>query len=221
MVWTGFDNWINDVSRRPFTWPVPKDHTALIVVDMQNAFCRSDSSLNQAAAQANPLADAVDGCVALVRAARAAGVMIIFTRYVYLPEYADGGLMRGLGMAGMAASGQLAYGTKDVELISEFDVTDTDLVIDKSRPSSFYGTRLDPLLTGAGIENLVICGVTTNICVQTTFTDAEARGYDTFVVADATAEFETSRQQHALYTMTGSGPLLKVADVAASWGVAA
>jgi len=97
-------------------------------------------------------------------------------------------------------------------------VREGEIVIDKSRPSSFYGTRLEPLLTARGIKNVVICGVTTNICVETTARDAHQRGYNTFVVEDATGEFEESRHWHSLYTIAWCfGTVVTVVDAERSW----
>ena len=56
-------------------------------------------------------------------------------------------------------------------------------MIDKNRPSAFYGTQLEPILTSARIDSLVVCGVTTNMCVETTARDASQRDYRTFTVA--------------------------------------
>ena len=76
-----------------------------------------------------------------------------------------------------------------------------DYVVDKNRPSSFYATGLEPILNGLDIDSLVICGVTTNCCVETTVRDASQRDYKTFVVADATGELEQERHDFAINTM--------------------
>ena len=94
-------------------------------------------------------------------------------------------------------------------------------ILEKSRPSSFYGTRLEPLLTARGIRSVVVCGVTTNICVETTARDAHQRGYDTFVVEDACGEFEESRHWHSLYTIAWCfGTVVTVDDAERSWAPA-
>ena len=93
-----------------------------------------------------------------------------------------------------------------------------DIVIDKARPSSFYGTRLEPVLTNLGVRSLVLCGVTTNICVEGTARDAGQRDYRVHVVSDATAEFEQARHDHALNTIGFTfGWVNTVEDVRAAW----
>lgn len=84
-------------------------------------------------------------------------------------------------------------------LLAQVDVAlmRAGLVIDKSRPSSFYGTRLEPVLSSRQIRSLVICGVTTNICVESTARDAGQRDLPVHVISDATAEYEKERHDHA------------------------
>lgn len=175
--------------------------TALLVVDMQNAFCHPKGSfakmtegrgLSIAMCQ-----EAVAGCVRLVEAARQAGAPVVLTRYVYHPGYADGGVLLDK-YPEMREAGSLAAGSWDAELIDELTPTETDFVIDKSRYSAFYGTRLEPVLHGLGVDTIVCCGVTTNICVESTVRDAAQRDYRVYVVADATGELTRERHDNAL-----------------------
>ncbi|WP_407493796.1 cysteine hydrolase family protein [Pseudooceanicola sp. MF1-13] len=197
---------------------VPVENTALIVVDMQKAFLDNQYSFGQIGMDVTPLQDAIPGCIKLVNMARAAGVPVIFTRYVYHPGMVDFGLHKGARGEDRLKAETLAFGTEEIEVIDELDPRPDDLVIDKSRPSSFYGTRLEPLLTSMGIRNLVVCGVTTNICVETTVRDAGQRDYGTFVVEDAVAEFTPERNKYALIGMGWSfGEVIKTTDVAEAW----
>jgi ureidoacrylate peracid hydrolase len=216
---TDFESWMNGEERDAFN--VPTSDVAVIVVDMQNWFCKDEpGQVRPKGRGIDNFAKAIPGCVALVEAAREAGHMVIFTRYVHMQDNIDE--KRPMGRRAQKAPGEkiLEPGTWGIELLDEFNVRPDEPVIDKSRPSSFYGTRLEPLLTANGIKSVVICGVTTNICVETTARDASQRGYDTYVVEDATGEFEMSRHWHSLYTIEWSfGSVVKVADVQRSWGV--
>jgi len=215
---TNFEAWMAGEEREPFD--VPTTDTALIVVDMQNSFCKDEYDERPPGRSIENFKKAVPGCVALVEAARAAGHMVIFTRYVHMFDNADEKPASGRRATLVPRPKGLRLGTPGIELIDEFGVRDDEFVIDKSRPSSFYGTRLEPLLTANKIQNVIICGVTTNICVETTARDAHQRGYDTYVVEDATGEFEESRHWHALYTIAWSfGTVVTVEDVQRSWGV--
>lgn len=175
--------------------------SALLVVDMQNGFLAPDGSFARMGFDVGRLRAAVDGCADLAHGARSAGVPVIFTRFVYQAGYADAGVTSRELFPGIRQQGGLAHGSWDAEIIPEMAPSETDFVIDKSRYSSFYGTRLEPLLTGMGIRTLVVCGITTNMCVESTVRDAAQRDYRTVVVADATEEFTRERREHALLAM--------------------
>ena len=174
------------------------DSCALLVVDMQNGFCHPGGSFAAMGFDVAALRTAIDGCVNLIAAARRAGVPVIFTRYVYQRGYADAGVTNRELFPGIRQHNGLLTGSWDADLLAEFPASDDDVIIDKSRYSAFYGTRLEPLLRGQGIRSVVVCGVTTAMCVETTVRDASQRDYRTFIVSDATAEFTGERHQHAL-----------------------
>ena len=161
---------------------------------------------------------AIPGCGFLVTAARAAGVPVIFTRYVYRADYRDGGVLVHDLMPALASAGSLAAGSWDAELVDELRPGADDFVVDKNRYSAFYGTGLEPILTSLGVRRLVICGVTTNMCVETTARDASQRDYHTFVVSDATGELDRPRHDMALATLGfGFGRVVTRDEVAEAW----
>lgn len=197
---------------------VPALDTVLLVVDMQKGFFDNIWTLGQAGIDVTPLRDAIPGTVRLVGLARAAGVPVIFTRFVYARGMADFPLHRRARNATRIRLNSLGEGTEEIDLIPELQPRPDEIVIDKSRPSSFYGTRLEPVLTSRGVRNIVVCGVTTNICVETTVRDAGQRDYATFVVRDAVAEMHPGRNHYALYGMAWSfADVVTVDDVARSW----
>jgi nicotinamidase-related amidase len=197
------------------------DRPALLVVDMQNGFCHERGSFAGLGFDVSPLRAAIPGCRALVDGARAAGVPVIFTRFVYQPGYVDGGVVPNELLPAIKERGCLAAGSWDAEIVDELVRGPDDVVIDKSRYSSFYGTRLEPVLNSLGTASLVICGVTTNMCVETTARDASQRDYRTFVVEDATGELDPDRHRHALEALAfGFGWVVPAADVLAAWGPA-
>lgn len=194
------------------------DNTALMIVDMQNGFCHSDGSFSQLGFDITMFLGAIEGCATLVRAAHASDVPVIFTRYVYQPDYADGGLLTNELIPAIKGSNHLAAGSWDADIVDQLTPSDHDLVIDKSRYSAFYGTRLEPILTNKRIKSLVVAGVTTNMCVETTVRDASQRDYYTYTVSDATGEASLERHNHALNTIAfGFGWVVTVEDVLASW----
>ena len=195
-----------------------RDRTALVVVDMQNGFCRSEGSIAQLDLDYARLAEAIPGCVLLVSAARAAGVPVVFTRFVYRADFRDGGVLVEHFLPALADVNALVEGTWDMELVDELQPVEGDFVIDKNRCSSFYGTRLEPILTSMGIQRLIVAGVTTNMCVETTVRDASQRDYQVFVVADACGELEEERHRVSLRTMGfGFARVVGVSDVVDAW----
>mgnify|MGYP001438517406 FL=1 len=197
-----------------------RNRAALIVVDMQNSFCADDGGCGKTGLPIQNLQKAIDPCVRLVAAARAAEVPVIFTRYVYRPDYADGGGMIKHLIPELRDVGALQAGTWDIEIVPKLTPEDGDFIIDKNRPSSFYATNLETMLNGLDVESLVVCGVTTNCCVESTVRDASHRDYKTFVVQDAVAELDEERHEVALRSMDMLFADLKtVNDVEIAWGV--
>lgn len=197
---------------------IRRDETALVVVDMQNGFCHADGSVDAIGLPAARLRPAVEPCARLVTAARTAGVPVIFTRYVFRKDYADGGVMVDELIPDLKNGRCLMAGTWDIEVVDELGQSDGDYVIDKNRPSSFYATDLETLLHGLGIRDLVVCGVTTNCCVETTVRDASQRDYHVFVAQDAVAEYEDDRHAAALKSMGMLfARLVDVSDVLEAW----
>lgn len=192
--------------------------TALVVIDMQNAFLDDRGSMIRRNFDTKRLRAAVEPCGRLISLARASQVPIIQTRYVYRADYRDAGVRVREMLPNTIETESLAAGSWDVEIIDALAPSEGDIVIDKNRPSAFIGTSLDVLLRSMEIRNLVICGITTNICVESTARDASQFDYRTFVVSDATAEMEQSRHDHALNTLGFLfARILTVNDVADAW----
>jgi ureidoacrylate peracid hydrolase len=200
---------------------IPLANTAVLVVDMQRAFFDNNDSLGRSGVDVTPLRAAIPGTKRLIADARAAGVPVIFTRYVYHEGMVDFGPIRGIKAEDRVSSNSLGAGEAEIEIIEELAPLPGEIVIDKSRPSAFYATRLEPVLNGLGIRNLVICGVTTNICVETTARDAGQRDYGTYVVRDAVAEFTPERNHYALFAIDWSfGETVTLEEVESSGDVA-
>jgi len=176
-------------------------NSALLVIDMQNGFLMKGGSCDQIGLPIDQLQHAIEPCARLISAARAHSVPIIYTRYVYRADFQDGGLLVKELMPALETFDALIAGSKDAEVLSSLAPLDGDYVLDKNRASAFFATPLETWLRGLGIEDIVVCGVTTNCCVETSVRDASQRDYRTFVVADAVAEFDNDRHNVALQSM--------------------
>ena len=168
---------------------------------MQNGFVHDRGSCARSGFPVAHVQPAVAPCRRAVDVARRAGVPIVFTRYTYRADFRDGGFMLREKFPMLAEARALVAGTWDQALLEDLDARADDFVVDKNRPSSFHGTPLESYLKGLGVEEVVVCGVTTSCCVETTVRDAAQRDFRTFVLTDAVAEWDDARQRAALDTM--------------------
>ena len=197
---------------------ITRKRTALLVVDMQNGFCRDKGSAAAIGFDISMCVAAIEPCIKLIDAARTAGLPVLYTRLVYRADYRDGGVLVDELIPALAEAKCCAAGSWDAELIEEIVPLASEFVIDKNRYSGFYGTPLQSILTSLDIRALVICGVTTNVCVETTARDASQRDYRTFIVRDATGEIAPERHEWALATLdTRFGRVVDTSEILAVW----
>jgi ureidoacrylate peracid hydrolase len=169
----------------------------LLVIDMQNSFCHPDGALYQPLGA--PLAgieDVVPSCRAAVQAARRSDLPVIFTRHGFAPDYSDAGPVFTQYADHLAERGGLLRGSWDSDIIDDLEREPADTVIDKNRMDSFHGTDLDDVLQSQGISSLVLVGVVTNACVESTTRSAAMRDYPVELLADCCAG--VTRQHHEM-----------------------
>ena len=220
-----------------------RDGTALIVVDMQNAYLHPEGSFarlwpeaaNQDVGQIEAVNDpiaagkqfdltllrrAIPGCGRLIAAAREADVPVIYLTYVYREDYRDGGVLIQEINPDFKSVGYVADGTWDAEIFDELKPESGDIVVKKSRYSGFHATRLETVLRSLRAETLVMCGVTTHFCVECTARDAHMRDYRVFIASDATDEVNEVWKRTALASFAyGFGWVVEVDDIARAWNV--
>jgi ureidoacrylate peracid hydrolase len=195
----------------------------LIVVDMQNGFCHPDGSLPTLGFGLAGVREAVEHTAVAVADARAAGVPVIFTRHVYRPGRADEGQRLRAAtadIAGPAGYDGLAAGSWDGAVVDELAQTDQDLVVDKVRFDAFLWTSLDPLLQGLDATELIVCGVVTNICVESTVRAGFMRDHPITLLADCCAA-RTTRLHDIGVEVMGDCGFATVAKVSEGFRLAA
>lgn len=184
------------------------DRTALLVVDMQNAFASPGGMLDLAGIDVAPARDAVANARLVCEAARSAAVSVI---YLAIGYPADGSTTGGpdspnpqkelslcLVREHPELSGRLlTFGTWDFQIVDELAPEPNDMVIVKSRYSGFHGTNLDSVLRGRGIRNLLFVGIASNVCVESTIRDAYFNEYWPIMIADATMPAGSAEIQRA------------------------
>lgn len=187
--------------------------TTVIVVDMQNAFLRDEGSMAQAGLDISYLKQTVKPVRRLVDSCHQIGVPLIFTKYVIRQDYMDAGVVAE-HIPGLQEAGALMAGSWDIEVDERLGANNNDIFLDKNRYCSFYNTNLETLLRGLKTETLVVCGVTTEICVESTIRSAFFRDYKVVLVQDAVAATNLERHEGTLRTVGfGFGRLATVTEV--------
>jgi ureidoacrylate peracid hydrolase len=192
------------------------DGYALLVVDMQNGFCHPDGSFPRIGRGLEGAMEAVGNAAIAVGQARRAGVPVIFTRHVYRPGRPDEGAALIGNSPELAGVDGLAVSSWDAEVCAELDCGPGDLVVDKVRFDAFQWTSLEPLLRGLGVRALMICGVVTNICVETTARSAFMRDFPVILLEDCCAA-KTRRLHQLSVEVLSSYELAEIASVTAGF----
>ena len=170
--------------------------TALVIIDMQRDFLEPGGFGETLGNDVSQLARAVAPCADVLRAARAAGILVVHTREGHLPDLSDAPpakIERGAPSKRIGDPGPmgriLIRGEAGHDIIPALYPLDDEIVIDKPGKGAFYATELDDILQKYGIANLLVCGVTTEVCVNTTVREANDRGYRCVVLADCCASY--------------------------------
>jgi biuret amidohydrolase len=163
---------------------IRSDNAAVVVVDIQNDFL-----VPGAPYESVPAREMIDDVNELLSVAREAGIPIIFTAHHHRADGSDLGAVAFLHP--LTAEGKaMVEGSTGVELYPKLDVQSGDYIIQKRRFSGFYATDLELLLRNLGVEVLVIAGVATNVCCESTARDAFFRDFKVVFLADGNGTFD-------------------------------
>jgi ureidoacrylate peracid hydrolase len=193
---------------------------ALLVVDMQNGFCHPEGSFARMDMGLEGADEAVRNAAIAVSQARRAGIPVIFTRHVYRPGRADEGRALKQNSPALAGLDGLTASSWDADVVAELDCGPNDLTVDKVRFDAFQWTSLEPLLRGLGAEEIIVCGVITNICVETTVRSAFMRDFPVVLLADCCAAKTRRLHELSLEVLTAY-QLAEVESITAGFDVGA
>jgi ureidoacrylate peracid hydrolase len=171
-------------------------HTALLVVDVQNDFLAEGGFFHQAGYDLSRVRAAVPPLKRLLEGARRAGVLVVFVQAIYDPEYLSGP-MRERNLRRNLTLPRCISGTWGAEFFQVAPLPSEPVVV-KHRYSAFAGTELDALLRRRGIRSLLLTGVTTDTCVESTARDAYFLDYYVILVADCCGALSEQDQRSAL-----------------------
>jgi nicotinamidase-related amidase len=203
------------ISAQPFAYEFDLTHSALVIIDMQRDFIEPGGFGESLGNQVALLSAIVPACQAVLQAWRSVGGLVVHTREAHRPDLSDcppAKRMRGqpaLRIGDLGPMGRiLVAGEPGNQIIPQLAPQPGEIVIDKPGKGAFYATGLHETLQQAGITHLVMMGVTTEVCVQTSMREANDRGYDVLLLEDCTESYFPHFKAAAVEMLRAQGAIV-------------
>lgn len=206
------------IHAEPYNWPfdgnLKPNETALIIIDMQNDFCKENGYVSQMGYDISLTSSVIDPIKSLLETFRQIPELtVIHTREGHRPDLSDlpankkwrsESIKAGIGSQG--PNGKiLVRGEPGWDIIPELKPIEGEIILDKPGKGCFYATDLDLILRTQQVKNLILAGVTTDVCVHTTMREANDRGYECVLLEDCTAATYPSNHEAALNMVKTQG----------------
>jgi nicotinamidase-related amidase len=206
---------VPEIAARPYTYAFEPPTTALVVIDMQRDFIERGGFGEALGNDVSRLAAIVPTVRDLLGWARAHGLRIVHTREGHRPDLADcppAKRQRGRPALRIGDAGPmgriLVDGQPGNDIVPDLAPRSGETVIVKPGKGAFYATGLDELLRSSKVTHLILAGVTTEVCVQTTMREANDRGYECLLVEDATDSYFPEFKQATLAMVHAQGGIV-------------
>jgi biuret amidohydrolase len=200
------------VKAEPYEFEFDPRTCALMIIDMQRDFVDPGGFGEALGNDVSLLRKAIAPTKKVLEAARGKKMLVIHTREGHRPDLGDlppSKKLRGRLKAGIGDPGPmgriLVRGEYGHDIVDELKPAAGEPVVDKPGKGAFYATDLDSILRNRGIRQLVVCGVTTEVCVNTTVREANDRGYDCLVLEDCVGSYFPRFQEAALEMIKAQG----------------
>jgi nicotinamidase-related amidase len=200
------------IEAEPYEVEFDPKSTALLIIDMQRDFVMPGGFGEALGNDVTPLQATIAPTARVLEAARKHGMLVIHTREGHRPDLTDcppSKLVRGRGKTRIGDPGPmgriLVRGEVGHDIVPELYPRAGEPVIDKPGKGAFYATDLELILRDRGIKTLIVCGVTTEVCVNTSVREANDRGYECVVLSDCVGSYFPAFQKSALEMIKAQG----------------